>query len=460
VTVDIAGQTAAIKADAGGAWRTTLPALTGPGPYEMKVSSGSETVRLEDVLVGEVWIAAGQSNMARTMERVPGCAAEIPAMADEQLRFFQVKCNARAQLQDNLAGTWKKCLPKNAPSQSAIAYYFARTLRRELKKPVGVIVSAWGGTSVAPWTPLPSLESDPALRVWLDDFEKAKAALPSKMPEYEAKLAAWKALPPETRPAQAPRPPLNDNQNGAPANLYNAMIHPLVPLAIRGFIWYQGESDALDKHTARYTATFRTMISAWRAAWGDSSLPFYFVQLPRYLQPPPRGIQGLPAESEEWASLRTAQAAALDLPHTGMAVTADSGDADNLHPDTKEIVGTRLGRLVLQEVAGLDLHARFPAATGKVQRIGSVLKIRVTEAGEGLKTTGGAPATFGVIGKDGKFTPAEARIEGDTLRVTVPAGVNPVRVCYVWGPQPEATVINAYGQPLAPFNLDCTAFAP
>lgn len=456
VKVEIASQTQEATASRSGEWQVKLSPITDPGPFELKVSSGSEQLVVRDILVGEVWLAAGQSNMARTMDRVPGCAAEIPTMQDPKLRFFRVTCKADAKPQADVGGSWKLCEPSNARFQSATAYYFGKTLRRELGKPVGIIFSAWGGTHIVSWTPLSMLSSDPGLLPWLKDFEDSKAKLPGLMPRYQEARKAWEASPPDKRSVNPPMPPIGDNHLLAPSNLYNTMIHPLRSFSIRGFVWYQGESDALFRRSSRYARTFRAMISSWRQAWGGD-LPFYFIQLPRYVSSPSvkegESSKAL-EESREWSRLRLAQAAVLDLPNTGMVVTVDSEQTTELHPDNKEIVGTRLGRLVLQDVYHLNLSAHFPMVTGALEKEGRTITLSVANAGDGLKSSSG-PGSIQIVEEKGVVSPEKVVFSGSRIALTLPIGVKPLRIQYVNGPQPVADIFNSDGLPLAPFSLAC-----
>jgi sialate O-acetylesterase len=455
VRVELAGQVLETRIGGSGAWLVTLAPIHAEGPFQLKVSSGRSQVLVNDILVGEVWLAAGQSNMARTMDRVPGCAAEIPAMRDEKLRFFRVNCRADGSPQADVGGQWRFCRPENARFQSATAYYFGKTLRRGLAKPVGIIFSAWGGTPAASWTPFSILASEPALKVWLSEFHQARAKLPERWPEYEKALAKWEALSPPERPIDRPQPPVGDNHRLAPANLYNAMIHPLRTFAVRGVIWYQGESDALSRNASRYGDTFRALIRSWREAWG-TDLPFYFVQLPRYLQPQPgSGPEPAPEqlkESGEWMRLRLEQAEVLDLPFTGMVVTVDSEQPTDLHPDNKQAVGTRLGRLVLQDVYASNLNARFPTVSGAPESDGRFVALQVANAGTGLISP--APCTgFSLVGEEEAIMPESIEVGGNRITLRIPEGFRARMIRYVGGGRPAENVFNSEGLPLAPFDL-------
>ncbi len=479
VRVALREDTAEATTDAGGRWIVWLPAQQPSGkPCAITISASGESLVVADVLIGEVWLAAGQSNMARTSERVPTAEALLQAEPDELIRVLQIQAGARKDPRDDAEGRWSQARLANAREISAVAYHFARELRRELGMPIGVIVSAWGGARVAPFTPLRSLEQDPALRVWLTEFERARLERSKFLPEYEKALAAWRKLPARTR-GSAPLAPLGDDHKGAPANIYNAMIHPLVPSALRGVIWYQGESDALEGFSDRYARTFRAMVEGWREAWQIPDLPFFSVQLPGFLREDPRlrwasgNRPTLPASDPNieitpvgfaretfpfsaWPRLRLEQAAASSIPHTGMVIMIDQSDPFDLHPQNKHIVGARLAGLALRDVYDRQSHGHYPRPTGQAWRDDAGRIHIPIQHGRGLICVTPPTAPFATAPADGPFAPASMMIQNDEL-VLIPLHEEPAtRIRYAWGAAPLSSIVNEDGRPLGPFEIEVT----
>jgi sialate O-acetylesterase len=449
VAVTLDGLSAQGTSDEKGNWRVELPAGPAGGPWDLIVESDSEKLVIKDVLRGEVWLCSGQSNMAMAFHALPNYAEVVAQANDPQLRYFSARpVQPRSEKQSNLPGKWSDVTPKSMHSFSAVPYFFGRKIREATGKPVGLIISTVGGTPIESWTDLETMEANPAFEASLERFAQAKAEFPARMREFERELAQWEIQANEAKgkgepPPRKPRMPIGDNHMNAPANLYNGMIYPLVGYGIRGILWYQGEANAgID--AAIYAEQFPAMIQNWRQAWGKPELPFYFVQLPNYRV-------GL----KPWAVLRESQRKALQLPHTGMAVTIDVGDVAELHPENKLDVGERLARWALKNEYGKEIVPSGPLVRKADFHDGKVI-IHFDYA-TGLKTSNGeAPQTFEVAGPDGKFVPVSATIQEETI-VIEPPGQEPVQtIRYGWDSSPPVNLVNSENLPASPFAIEVT----
>ncbi len=455
VTVTFAGQTHRTRVDEDGRWQVTLRPLAASRrgrPLTARVAARIH-VHAADVLVGEVWLCSGQSNMAWPLKSAKDGADEVAAANHPRIRLLTVPRRPVESPQASFAGRWSVCDPKTAGSFSAVGYFFGRELHRALKTPIGLINSSYGGTPAEAWTSRESLESEPTLAPLLErwsrnlaayDPDKAKAA-------YEKQLASWKSAAKKAKadgkPApRRPRAPSDPRRSAhRPASLYNGMIAPLVPYAIRGAIWYQGESNAGRAH--QYRTLFPRMILDWRRAWASEDLPFHFVQLANF-QP----VVDAPGESK-WAELRDAQLHALrTLPGTGMAVITDIGEARDIHPRNKQDVGRRLALWALARDYGKTLECSGPLCRDHERR-GAEIVLRFDHVGKGLVADGELRG-FAIAGADRKFVWGEARIEGETVVVSHPDVAEPVAVRYAWADNPPCTLRNEAGLPASPFRTD------
>ena len=491
VTVTIGSVTQKATADASGKWRVDLPSQpTNATPVTLTVT-GKNTLTFSDVLIGEVWLCSGQSNMAFSLGggKVFGgaynAATVVPKANDPQLRFFQEEKKVALDPLSDEKGVWEVCTPDTASPFSAVAYFFGSELRQSLQRPVGLIGSYWGGTTAQAWTSLEALQKEPTLQHYADaeaktkaNLAKAKAAYPAKIAAFHAEQAAWQtqygnawndqmkawqaaAHPPGTpqippRPAKpAPRGPMPpDGGQFNPSNLYNGMIAPLIPYAIKGVIWYQGEANTGAPH--EYQTLFPTMITDWRTHWAEGDFPFIFVQLTSLAVPPPRF----------WPLLREAQSKALSLPHTAMATTIDVGEPHNLHPHDKEDVGKRLEIAALHVAYGKDQAYSGPVYQS-MTTTGNSIHLKFTDEGTGL-TIGQAPwipdgaepipttslVGFTIAGADQKFVPATATIEKDEVVVSSPQVSAPVAVRYAWANLAVGNLYNKENLPAPPFRTD------
>ena len=397
VTVTFAGQSKTAKAVKDGTWRITLDALkTSTKAQTLAVQSkmGKGELEITDVLVGEVWLCSGQSNMAMSVSRAVNAKAETAASKLPLIRHIKVAGaggkgkKAPKGAGKDIKGAWAVCSPQTAGGFSATAFFFGREIHKELKVPVGLINSSVGGTPIEYWT----------------------------------------------GPTKA-------------GKLYQAMIAPLVPYAIRGAIWYQGERNAKSNASA-YAVSLPGLIRGWRKVWGQGEFPFYYVQLPNYKTP-----QSKPVEDDGWVLVQEAMLKTLAVPNTGMAVTIDVGDAKNIHPTNKQAVGKRLALWALAKTYEKDIICCGPICKSAAHK-GSSIVITFDHVGGGLVAKGGTLRGFAIAGSDKKFIWADAKIVNDTVVVSSPKIKTPAAVRYAWAPNPTCNLYNKAGLPASPFRTD------
>jgi sialate O-acetylesterase len=599
--VRIAGQTLATTADAAGRWQVQLAPMPAGGPHTLEIS-GKNTLRFADILVGEVWVASGQSNMEFPVSRAADAVAETAAARFPRMRLFTVAKATSPTPLDNMRGEWTECSPETVGDFSAVAYFFGRELNRALDVPVGLIHSSWGGTPAEAWTSRGALSAEASLKPMIEALDR-RLADPDATHAYERAVAEWEqknvvvdtgnegfargwagpeldatdwkpmTLPqywektgldidgavwfrrevtvpaewagkdlvltlgaiddfdttyfagvqvgatgketpgywthqrsyvvpgslvragqtviavrvfdragdggfggpssamqldlaagsgaqaislagawryqieravPSVTPDWGSQPAGLEDQN-APTTLYNAMIAPLTPFAIRGAIWYQGESNA--SRAFQYRTLFPSLIRDWRRAWGIGNFPFDFVQLANYM-----ARRDQPGDSE-WAELREAQAMALAMPNTGMATAVDIGVADDIHPLNKQGVGRRLALVALSRNYGRAIEFSGPVyRSHKVK--GAKVRLRFAHAAGLAVRDGGALKGFAVAGDDRRFVWAQAQIDGDSVVVWSDAVAKPVAVRYGWADNPDADLVNGAGLPAPPFRTD------
>jgi sialate O-acetylesterase len=402
VEVAIAGQTVKAKAGEDGRWKVVLEKLAGGGPLEMTVKGSSgDPVTLKNILVGEVWVCSGQSNMVWPLGKALNGKEETAAAVHPSIRLFQVARVKAAQPAADVRGAWAECNPKSAENFSAVAYFFGRHLHKELGVPVGLIDSSWGGTAAELWTSRKALEANETLK-----------------------------------------PLAGQGEN---SSLYNGMIAPLIPYAIRGVIWYQGESNVAQAE--QYDVLFPAMIANWRADWGQGDFPFGFVQIApfRYGGPDPTRCARL------WES----QTKTLkNTPNVGMAVTTDIGDVKDIHPTNKQEVGRRLALWALAKVHGRDLVYSGPIYR-EMQVEGNRIRLRFDHVGGGLISNDNRSLReFTIAEADKKFVAARATIDGDSVLVEADGISNPVAVRFAWREDAEPNLSNREGLPASPFRTD------
>lgn len=457
----IAGQERKVTVGSDGAWRLEFAPLTMGAAHELVVKQGSQSLVRKDILVGEVWLCSGQSNMdftvAKTAKRsyagTKNAEQEIAAANHPQIRMFTAEWQLSSTPMDDVAGEWKCCSPETVGDFSAVAYFFGRELQKTLQCPIGLITSAYGASTAEAWIPRDPLVANRDLRPLTAAFdtkcgeyannrlaEKYQSALATWEKERDALAAAGK--PPRRAPANPD--PVLDQHN--PSVLYNGMIFPLQGYTLRGVIWYQGESNLNTRKL--YPQLQQTLIEQWRSLWKSGEMPFYFVQLaPRYAPSDGTGNSSL-------AEMREAQALALRLPHTGMVVTTDCGEEKDVHPRDKQTVGHRLAALALGKTYQKSQITHGPMFRSQEIR-DHELVLHFDSIGSGLKSRNGTLAMFAIAAADRKFVPAEARIEGDSVIVQCPSIAQPLYARYAWSENPAAAnLINAEGFPAAPFRTD------
>ena len=431
VTVQFNGQSASTVAT-DGKWMVRLKPLSPGGPFALTIN----TITLNNILVGDVWLCGGQSNMERQLGPRPpqplidnwqqeDAAADFP-----QLRFFTVRRRNSADILPEVRGDWSVCTPATAKNFSAVGFFFGRDLQNSIHVPIGLIHSSIGGTSARLWTRQDALAKNPLTAGIVDAFNSANKKYLSALAEYNAteKTATTKPKPPSAPAGDADQP----------GGFYNGMIAPLQPFAIRGVIWYQGENDA--GRAVEYRTLFPLMIVDWRAQWGQGDFPFLFVQVAPFPKTSPKIRE---------AQLLTAQATA----NTAMIVTTDIGDPNNIHPSHKQAVGARLALAARALSYGEKLEYSGPIFKSMSVDAGHVI-LTFTHVGSGLVAKDGQLKGFTVAGSDGKFVPAQAEIKNDTVVVSSDAVQNPTAVHYGWAAVPDVNLFNKDGLPASPFRTD------
>ena len=430
VGIEFAGQKKSTKADSAGHWEVRLAKLEASSTSATMTISGADTVILTNILVGEVWLCSGQSNMEKPIGQqsgqkpVPNYQLELASGDDyPQIRLFKADRVMAAEPAKDVKGTWTVCRSNSLEGMkfSAAAYFFAREIYKELNVPIGLVESAWGGTRVEPWTPPAGFEQVPAVA----DLAKFSAGT-------------------------------NKLDNKMPSAIYNAMIAPLKPFAMRGALWYQGESNCMDSNDgASYADKFEALIKGWRKVWGQGDFAFYYVQLAPYNYFSNRD-QPRVNSPEELPKIWEAQSRCLRLPNTGMAVITDIVDnTKDIHPTNKQDVGKRLALLALNKTYGKKV----------VVCTGPVFKAMKVKDGKAVLTfdSGGSDLhcrdsqelnSFTVAGADGKFVPADAQIEGETVVVSSTEVPEPKAVRFGWHELAQPNFFNEAGLPASPFRTD------
>lgn len=430
-----------------GKWMVKLPRQKAGGPFTLVVE-GKNRIALNNVLVGEVWVCSGQSNMEWPMSRSFEPDKDIAGSANSQVRLFTVpKLKANEPVND-VKARWMECNPETVKGFSAVGYYFGRDLQRALGVPVGLIHTSWGGSPAEVWMSRDVLESNPRYRKEiLDSYTEA-------FKRYEAELAKWNQetedLKKEGKPAARTQP----RPGWKPTELYNGMIAPLLPYAIKGAIWYQGESNA--GQADQYRTLFADMIRNWRRDWGQGDFTFLAVQLAPWDKGRKRSfaeITAAPGDSN-WAELREAQGVATTvLPRVGIAVITDVGDKDDIHPPKKEPVGSRLALQAGKIAYGKSVTASGPTYKS-MKRDGDKLVLKFSNLGGGLEARGGALTGFAVCGPDRRFVWASAAIDGDKVVLSHSGISNPIAARYGWADYPVVNLYNKAGLPASPFRTD------
>jgi sialate O-acetylesterase len=376
--------------------------------------------------------------------------SEIGRANHPQLRLFSVPRTVAASPLKDTAGSWSAASPQTIPDFSAVAYFFGREVLTAENVAVGLVHTSWGGTPAEAWTTRETMEAYPAFLSVLKRWDQIAAEYPAAKKKFDEDMEAWKKAAAEAKAGGAaepprPRPPTNPESPHNPASLYNGMIAPILPFGIKGAIWYQGESNA--GRAYQYRSLFPAMIGDWRQAWGLGDFPFLFVQLANFM-----AVKPDPGDSA-WAELREAQRMALALPRTGMAVTIDIGEANDIHPKNKQDVGRRLALAALAIGHGRDVVYSGPIYSGMLVE-GSRCRVFFKHVGGGLVCKGDALAGFAVAGRDRAFAWATATIDGDTVVVASDKVPEPVAVRYAWADNPTCNLYNKADLPASPFRTD------
>lgn len=457
VTVTLGSQKQTATAGADGKWMVKLTDLKASmEPVEVNVA-GKNTVKFSDVLVGEVWLASGQSNMefpvAKATARWAGLIneeQEIAAANYPKIRMFTARNAKTYEPKPALVGDWKVCTPQTVPAFSAVGYLFARDLQKELNVPVGIITVAAGASVAEAWMSRESFASDAKLKFMLERFDttvkffREHPDAPGTEAPKRVRTINKGNVPPQARQPD----PVQDQHY--PTVQFNGMVAPVIPYAIKGAIWYQGESICYGTPGVNmYGDVQKALVNDWRKQWNNPNLPFYIVQLP--------GQQNI----SNHPLIREQQARVLELPHTGMAVTIDVGEAKDVHPHNKAPVANRLVKLALAGAYGQKVDAVSPMYESmKVEA--NAVRIAMSHSTNGLKAKGGELKGFVIAGEDQKFVPAAAKIEGNSIVVSSPDVKAPAAVRYAWDNYPEgmgANLVGASDLPAAPFRTDKWAVA-
>lgn len=469
VTVKFGGKTKSAKADAQGKWVVKLdavPANAQPATLSIKGSSQKE---FKNVLVGEVWLCSGQSNMGFSVDRTWTADTDIALAKYPQIRLISVPNVGTQENQDDFKGQWEECSPATVGTFTAVGYHYGRVLHEMLGVPVGLIDNAWGGSACEAWIKRSDLEKDARFKSIIENWKKtestfSEAELEKQIATYQKRQEAWLAerraaikagtpLPPAL--PRSPRNPMTGQHR--PGNLYAGVLHPIIGYGIKGAIWYQGESNAA--RAKEYRDLFPAMIQHWRSEWKQGDFPFYWVQLADF-----RAQQANPVDSD-WAELREAQTLSLKLPHTGQCVITDLGEANDIHPKNKRDVAERLVRWALVKDYGFKLPYSSPTLKDAKFEGGKAV-LTFDHAETGLRVVDKDEVSgFALCGEDGKWVWAKAEIlpissvsprtpRSNQIQVSSPQVAKPTAVRYAWADNPVANVYSAEGLPVTPFRTD------
>jgi sialate O-acetylesterase len=446
ITTSWNNKTVGITADQNGKWLTYIKTTEAGGPYTITLK-GTNSLQIANVLLGEVWLASGQSNMEFFVGKmdnpsytgVVNYEQEIKDAKFPNIRMIDVANKVADQPQENFVGSWKVCSPQTVDTFSAVAYYFAKEIHGAAGYPVGIINSTWGGTPAESWTKKEVLENDSELKPILTRYDEQVKNYPKASEEYKLALERWKLDTSKNKPA-APAQPIGPTHNKSPYKLYNGMIAPLLPYTLRGVIWYQGESNA--ERANQYRKLFPAMINSWRNDFKNANLPFYFVQIS------PHRSQNPEIREAQVYTYRT-------VPHTGIVVTTDNGDSLDIHPRNKKLVGQRLSLWALHNEYGKKDVVFSGPLYRAIKADGDKIRIQFDYVDGGLISKDGQELKeFEIAGEDRNFVPAKAVIEGEEVVVSNPQVSKPVAVRFAWRNIPDPNLYNKAGLPASPFRTD------
>ena len=450
IIVSLCSQTKNTIADASNNWLVKLDPMVAGGPFELKINE----IILKNILIGEVWLCSGQSNMGLTVKNAANGMEEIANADYPMIRLFSVKTSMMDTEQFYCKGNWVECSPKTVGNFSAVAYYFGRELFNELKIPVGLIQSCVGGTAAECWIDKKVLKSDnlfkPILNNWDEKIKNYTSEFSLFKKNYKSLIEKWMvdsaaAANDGRMPPRKPSEPDGPGSRNTPSGFYNGMIAPLIPYTIQGVIWYQGEANA--KRPQQYRRLFPALIKSWREKWRLGDFPFYYVQLPNLNREPEPSKSG-------WAELRESQLMCLNVPNTGMVTTIDIGESLNLHPKNKQEVGRRLALIAESKLYNNKNYYSGPVF--KSMKIdGSIIRLTFDNIANGLIAKGSDIISGFIIASDNKkFLQAEAKIEGNEILVWNKNIKSPKAIRYAWADDPKCNLYNSALLPASPFRTD------
>jgi sialate O-acetylesterase len=473
VTITFQKQSNTVQADKDGQWKISLkPVKASLKPNDLTIK-GENTIILKNVLVGEVWVCSGQSNMDMTVAKedrywcgVFNETEEVASANYPNIRVFDVDYTPNMEKQNDVTGKWEICSPQTVGHFSAAAYFFARDLQKKYKIPVGLITTAFGASTAEAWISKPALEAHPNLKFLLDNYndklEKfysdssvTLTAYREKLKNYSGDLAAAKAASGDVTAQQnkkLPKAPHNpdpriDQHN--PFILFNGMVAPLAPYAIKGALWYQGESNG--PSCDQYREIMETLVADWRKIWGQGNFPFIYVQLANY-----QNLITEPIKDDPIVTVRNAQLQNLSIANTAMVSAIDNADSahfGNIHPKNKQEIGHRLAVAAEAIAYGNKIEYMGPIYQG-MEINGNTIRIKFSHTGRGLYSKGNLLLGFAIAGEDKKWVHANAVIEGNTVIVSSPDVQKPVSVRYAWGKNPPCNLYNKENLPASPFKTD------
>lgn len=435
-----------VTADAEGNWKTTVETPKGGETTYDIIIEASNKITLKNILIGEVWLCSGQSNMFFPVGREEGTwktgvknyEEEVKNAVFPNIRLFTVALNASAKPLEDVTGSWKICSPESIKTFSAVAYFFGRDLYQKLNVPIGLLSTSWGGTKAEAWTAQSVLEEDVAFLPILQEDAKNEKVYQEKLEAYYLALTNERIASAANAPKSQLKKPKKE-PNKTSYVLYNAMLHPLVNYTIKGTIWYQGESNSGKAYL--YRSLFPTMVKSWREEWKQGEFPFYYVQIT------PHKGQNAEIREAQLMSLKT-------IPSSGMVVTTDVGDAQNIHPIDKQTVGYRLALIARAKTYGENKLVYSGPIFNHMKIKKQKVQLFFDYADSGLKKTGDTLKEFEIAGNDQVFYPAEAKIEGKTIIVTSPKVKEPAAVRFAWKAVPEPNLFNNENLPASPFRTD------
>lgn len=471
VEVRLGGNSARTVVSKSGYWQVRLPAMDAGGPSTMTIA-GTKTIELTDILIGDVWVCSGQSNMEFELSRSETGSKDIPQANFPKIRLFQVHRDSSGQPAPDFNSfyTWAPCAPDTAHSFSAVGYYFGRKIHQEVGVPIGLIASSWGGTRIEPWTPPEGFSLVPSLSDIVRQIDAANAEFNEACKDAVGGIEAWLADAKATLGQDQPVPPMPalprhalSVRNGysvadRPTSIYNAMIYPMIPYAIRGVIWYQGEQNVGEDML--YFEKMKALVGGWRKVWDQGDFPFYFAQLAPFRFNSAYVDYVLEPDAYDLPEIWEAQTASLAIPNTGMAITMDVGDPRDIHPRHKQEVGERLALWALAKTYGRDGIVYCGPLYKSMEAEGNAIRIYFDHAGAGLKSSDDEPLDwFEVAGADMKFVDAKAKVDGKTVVVQSDEVAKPVAVRFSWKHDAQPNLINSAGLPASAFRTyrDATA---